>query len=45
MKTLKNYIMNLGIVETLKSMRISWADLWRSEGLIGQITVWKPRSR
>jgi hypothetical protein len=30
----------------LKSARIGWAGhVWRSSGLIGQITVWKPNAK
>jgi len=31
------------IIGSLKSTRISWAGhVWRSEGMIGSITKWKP---
>jgi len=34
------------IVGSLKSTRISWAGyVWRSEGMIGSITNWKPDTK
>jgi hypothetical protein len=34
------------IVGSLKSTRISWArHVWRSEGMIGSITKWKPDTK
>jgi len=34
------------ITGTLKSTRIEWAEhVWRSKGLIGQITTWKPNTK
>jgi len=45
-KNLEELYNEPSIVGTLKSMRIGWAGhVWRSEGLIGQVTNWKPNTK
>ena len=42
-KNLEELYNDTNIVGILKSARIGWAGhVWRSKGLIGQITAWKP---
>lgn len=45
-RNLEELYNELGIVRSLKSVRISWAGhVWRSKALIGRITAWKPHTK